>query len=43
MAQNDNSRETIASELQKAICIIEDFENGSGLAVNREKSEILEL
>jgi hypothetical protein len=31
------------TELQKALCIIENFETGSGLAVNREKSEILEL
>jgi hypothetical protein len=31
------------TELQKAVCIIEIFEKGSGLAVNREKSEILEL
>jgi hypothetical protein len=31
------------TELQKALCIIENFKNGSGLAVNREKSEILEL
>jgi hypothetical protein len=31
------------TELQKALCIIEIFETGSGLAVNREKSEILEL
>jgi hypothetical protein len=31
------------TELQKALCIIENFENGSGLAVNREKSEIIEL
>jgi hypothetical protein len=30
-------------ELQKALCIIENFKKGSGLAVNREKSEILEL
>jgi hypothetical protein len=30
------------TELQKALCIIENFEKGSGLAVNREKSEILE-
>jgi hypothetical protein len=29
--------------LQKALCIIENFEKGSGLAVNREKSEILEI
>jgi hypothetical protein len=29
--------------LQKALCIIENFEKGSGLAVNQEKSEILEL
>jgi hypothetical protein len=31
------------TELQKALCIIENFETGPGLAVNREKSEILEL
>jgi hypothetical protein len=31
------------TELQKALCIIENFKTGSGLAVNREKSEILEL
>jgi hypothetical protein len=31
------------TELQKALCIKENFETGSGLAVNREKSEILEL
>jgi hypothetical protein len=31
------------TELQKALCIIENFENGLGLAVNRETSEILEL
>jgi hypothetical protein len=31
------------TELQKALCIIENFETGSGLAVNREKSKILEL
>jgi hypothetical protein len=31
------------TELQKALCIIENFEKGSGLAVNREKSDILEL
>jgi hypothetical protein len=31
------------TELQKALCIIENFETVSGLAVNREKSEILEL
>jgi hypothetical protein len=31
------------TELQKAVCIIEIFEKWSGLAVNREKSEILEL
>jgi hypothetical protein len=31
------------TELQKALCIIEHFESGSGLAVNREKSAILEL
>jgi hypothetical protein len=31
------------TELQKAFCITENFENGSGLAVNGEKSEILEL
>jgi hypothetical protein len=30
-------------ELQKALCSIENFKNGSGLAVNRKKSEILEL
>jgi hypothetical protein len=29
------------TELQKALCIIENFEKGSGLAVNREKSEII--
>jgi hypothetical protein len=31
------------TELQKALCIIENFETGSGLAVHREKSEKLEL
>jgi hypothetical protein len=31
------------TELQKALCIIENFKTGSGLAVNTEKSEILEL
>jgi hypothetical protein len=31
------------TELQKALYIIENFKTGSGLAVNREKSEILEL
>jgi hypothetical protein len=31
------------TELQKALCIIENFEKGLGLAVNRKKSEILEL
>jgi hypothetical protein len=31
------------TELQKVLCIIENFEKGSGLTVNREKSEILEL
>jgi hypothetical protein len=31
------------TELQKALCIIENFKKGSGLTVNREKSEILEL
>jgi hypothetical protein len=31
------------TELQKALYIIENFETGSGLTVNREKSEILEL
>jgi hypothetical protein len=31
------------AELQKALCIIENFKTGSGLAVNREKPEILEL
>jgi hypothetical protein len=31
------------TELQKALCIIENFENGSVQAVNRKKSEILEL
>lgn len=31
------------SELQKALRIIENFKEGSGLAINQEKSEILEL
>jgi hypothetical protein len=31
------------TELQKLLYIIENFETGSGLTVNREKSEILEL
>jgi hypothetical protein len=30
------------TKLQKALCIIENFKTGSGLAVYREKSEILE-